>query len=144
VRHRQVERELPPIRLPVLRLQGVFVAGRGVVVVVAGQARGVGQGVGRGIVEQLLVEAQALELPRVFALTRKPGFFLKLGFYLTRIEHLPRKVQKDCVFCPKFHACDEAAVWIPLLSTAPEPFFPQEERLTHQAPIPLLMTPMGC
>jgi amino-acid N-acetyltransferase len=103
-----------------------------------------GQGVGRGIVEQLLVEAQTLELPRVFALTRKPGFFLKLGFYLTRIEHLPRKVQKDCVFCPKFHACDEAAVWIPLLSTAPELFFPQEERVVPHATIPLLRTPTGC
>ena len=73
-----------------------------------------GQGVGRAIVAQLLVEAQALALPRVFALTRKPGFFLKMGFQLTRIEHLPRKVQKDCVFCPKFHACDEVAVIMPL------------------------------
>lgn len=73
-----------------------------------------GYGVGRAIVVQLLGEARALELPRVFALTRKPGFFLKLGFQLTRIEHLPRKVQKDCVFCPKFHACDEVAVLMPL------------------------------
>jgi amino-acid N-acetyltransferase len=73
-----------------------------------------GQGFGRQIVARLLAEAQALELPRVFALTRKPGFFLKLGFQLTRIEDLPRKVQKDCVFCPKFRACDEVAVVIPL------------------------------
>lgn len=73
-----------------------------------------GQGVGRAIVSQLLAEARALGLPRVFALTRKPGFFLKMGFQLTRIEHLPRKVQKDCVFCPKFHACDEVAVIMPL------------------------------
>ena len=73
-----------------------------------------GQGLGRQIVAQLLAEAQALELPRVFALTCKPGFFLKLGFQLTRIEDLPRKVQKDCVFCPKFHACDEVAVIMPL------------------------------
>lgn len=98
-----------------------------------------GQGVGRGIVQQLLAEAQALELPRVFALTRKPGFFLKMGFQLTRIEHLPRKVQKDCVFCPKFHACDEVAVWLPLRSTS-EPLFPPEEFLTRQSIIPLLMT----
>ena len=73
-----------------------------------------GQGLGHQIVSQLLAEAQALELPRVFALTRKPGFFLKLGFQLTRIEDLPRKVQKDCVFCPKFHACDEVAVIMPI------------------------------
>jgi len=73
-----------------------------------------GLGLGRQIVTRLLVEAQALELPRVFALTRKPGFFLKLGFQLTRMEDLPRKVQKDCVFCPKFNACDEVAVIMPL------------------------------
>ena len=69
-----------------------------------------GQGIGRQITDMLLMEAEALSLPRVFALTRKPGFFLKIGFKLTRIETLPRKVQRDCVFCPKFHACDEVAV----------------------------------
>ncbi len=69
-----------------------------------------GQGIGRKIVKRLLVEAHALALPRIFALTRRPGFFLKLDFQLTRIEDLPRKVQKDCVFCPKFQACDETAV----------------------------------
>jgi amino-acid N-acetyltransferase len=74
-----------------------------------------GQGVGSKIVDMLVAEAQTLQLPRLFALTRKPGFFLKLGFQLTRIEDLPRKVQKDCVFCPKFHACDEAAVIMPLV-----------------------------
>ncbi|MEW5960039.1 MAG: N-acetyltransferase [Chloroflexota bacterium] len=73
-----------------------------------------GLGLGRQIVTQLLVEAQTLALPRIFALTRKPGFFLKLGFQLTRMEDLPRKVQKDCVFCPKFKACDEVAVIMPL------------------------------
>ena len=73
-----------------------------------------GQGLGRQVVIQLLIEAQALALPRVFALTRKPGFFLKLGFEMTRMEDLPRKVQKDCVFCPKFNACDEVAVIMPL------------------------------
>jgi amino-acid N-acetyltransferase len=73
-----------------------------------------GQGLGRAIVAQLIAEARMLGLPRVFALTRKPGFFLKTGFQLTRIEKLPRKVQKDCVFCPKFHACDEVAVIMPL------------------------------
>lgn len=77
-----------------------------------------GGGAGRAIVNQLLGEAQALELPRVFALTRKPGFFLKIGFQLTHIESLPRKVHKDCVFCPKFHACDEVAVIMPMHEAA--------------------------
>lgn len=69
-----------------------------------------GQGFGRKIVTALLVEAKALNLPTVFALTRKAGFFLKLGFGLTVKERMPRKVMKDCVFCPKFQACDEVAV----------------------------------
>lgn len=69
-----------------------------------------GQGVGRKVVEALIDEARYLQLPTVFALTRQPGFFLKLGFALTKIETLPRKVTKDCVICPKFHACDEIAV----------------------------------
>jgi amino-acid N-acetyltransferase len=69
-----------------------------------------GRGVGRRIIELLLAEARTLNLARVFALTRKPYFFLKLGFELTHIEQLPRKVKRDCVFCPKFHACDEVAV----------------------------------
>lgn len=69
-----------------------------------------GQGVGRGIVDMLVDDARTLELARVFALTRKPGFFMKMGFELTKIEKLPRKVKHDCVFCPKFHACDEVAL----------------------------------
>jgi amino-acid N-acetyltransferase len=88
-----------------------------------------GQGIGRQIVRQLLAEAQALELPRIFALTRKPGFFLKLGFQLTRMEDLPRKVQKDCVFCPKFNACDEVAVIMPLF-----PLLDVEQSVTLSTP----------
>jgi amino-acid N-acetyltransferase len=71
-----------------------------------------GQGIGGQVVELLLVEAVTLQINRVFALTRKPDFFLKLGFQLTRIEKLPRKVRRDCVFCPVFHACDEVALII--------------------------------
>lgn len=68
------------------------------------------KGIGRKIVSALLAEAQSLDVPLVFGLTRQAGFFLKIGFSLTKIENLPRKVMKDCVFCPKFHACDEVAV----------------------------------
>lgn len=70
------------------------------------------QGLGRRIVELLLAEAQEFDIARVFALTRKPNFFLQLGFRLTRLEKLPAKVRRDCVFCPIFHACDEVAMII--------------------------------
>ena len=69
-----------------------------------------GQGLGRHLVELLLQDARDLRVDRVLALTRKPGFFLKLGFELTEIGKLPRKVLRDCVFCPKFHVCDEVAL----------------------------------
>lgn len=72
------------------------------------------RGIGRKIVTLLLEDARQLNIPLVFALTRKPGFFLKLGFEPTRKEYLPRKVMKDCVFCPKFQSCDEVAVQMKL------------------------------
>lgn len=101
-----------------------------------------GHGIGRQIVALLLDEARYLELERIFALTRKPGFFLKLGFQLTRIEHLPRKVQRDCVFCPKFQACDEVAVILPLKEEPAETQLASAQLngsgLQHQQIIPLL------
>lgn len=69
-----------------------------------------GHGIGRQIVTNLVADAEALSIPSVFALTRQANFFLKLGFQLTDIETLPRKVTRDCITCPKFHACDEIAV----------------------------------
>ena len=76
-----------------------------------------GNGIGRQIVEALLAEASALEIPRVFALTRKPGFFAKLGFETLPREALPRKIWKDCMHCTKFTGCDEVA-FIKVLSSA--------------------------
>jgi amino-acid N-acetyltransferase len=102
-----------------------------------------GYGLGRRMVEMLLEEARTLDLAQVFALTRKPGFFLRLNFQLTRIEQLPRKVQRDCVFCPKFHACDEVAVIMPLkeesISTGIISLVQSNGNgLNHQPVIPLL------
>ena len=67
-------------------------------------------GVGRGLVTALMNEAAELKLPQVFALTRKSGFFLKLGFRVVPRESLPRKIWKDCITCTKFMGCDEVAV----------------------------------
>jgi amino-acid N-acetyltransferase len=68
-----------------------------------------GQGIGRQIVDALLAEARVLQIPRVFALTRKPGFFAKLGFETLPREALPRKIWRDCMHCTKFTGCDEVA-----------------------------------
>lgn len=68
------------------------------------------KGVGRGIVDFLVEEARDLGLKRVFALTYQQGFFEKCGFAVIQKEELPQKVWKECVYCDKFHCCDEIAM----------------------------------
>lgn len=73
-----------------------------------------GKGVGRAIIELLLADARALGLSEVFGLTRKPLFFLRLGFRLAEKEQFPLKVWADCARCPRQDACDEVAVALKL------------------------------
>ncbi len=79
-----------------------------------------GRGLGAALVERVLADARALELPRVIALTREVEFFERCGFAAQARESLPRKVWTDCVRCPKRHACDEIAVVIDLVPGASE------------------------
>jgi N-acetylglutamate synthase-like GNAT family acetyltransferase len=73
-----------------------------------------GRGVGKALVEVLLVDARALGLAEVFGLTRKPLFFLRLGFRVAEKQQFPLKVWADCARCPRQHACDEVAVALTL------------------------------
>jgi amino-acid N-acetyltransferase len=73
-----------------------------------------GMGAGRGLVAALTAQAADLEIPQVFALTRRTGFFLELGFEVVPRESLPRKIWKDCMTCIKFVGCDEVAVVRPV------------------------------
>ena len=91
------------------------------------------KGVGRGVVEYLITEARKLGLKRVFALTYQQGFFEKCGFSVVQKETLPQKVWKECVYCDKFHCCDEIAVIRLLVS--PEELADQSEE------IPLIAMP---
>ncbi len=68
------------------------------------------QGVGRSIVEGLVLEARELGVKTLFTLTYQPGFFEKLGFVEVGKEELPHKVWKECINCPKFPNCDEIAM----------------------------------
>lgn len=79
---------------------------------VSGEAGG--KGIGTVLVNACLDEARALGIPKVFALTYKPGFFEKVGFKQIGKEVLPHKVWSDCVRCFKFPNCDENAVMIEL------------------------------
>ena len=73
-----------------------------------------GRGVGKKLVEALIIEARALGLNEIFGLTRKPLFFLRLGFRVVEKEQFPLKVWADCTRCPRQHACDEVAVALTL------------------------------
>jgi N-acetylglutamate synthase-like GNAT family acetyltransferase len=73
-----------------------------------------GRGVGKALIEALLVDARALGLNEVFGLTRKPLFFMRLGFRVAEKEQFPLKVWSDCTRCPRRHACDEVAVALKL------------------------------
>ena len=69
-----------------------------------------GVGLGRALLEALLTQARDHGLARVFALTRKPEFFLRLGFVPAEKEQFPEKVWADCARCPRQNCCDEIAV----------------------------------
>jgi len=73
-----------------------------------------GRGVWKALVEALLVHARAMGLSEVFGLTRKPLFFMRLGFRVAEKEQFPLKVWADCARCPRQHACDEVAVALTL------------------------------
>lgn len=69
-----------------------------------------GQGLGKLLVERVIVEAKAIGLTRLMALTYVPAFFHKLGFRSVSKETLPEKVWSVCVKCYKYNHCDETAV----------------------------------
>ena len=69
-----------------------------------------GQGIGERLVEAVVNEARWLQIARVYALTRVPGFFVKSGFYTVEKHELPYKVFKDCMHCRLFPGCDEIAM----------------------------------
>lgn len=69
------------------------------------------QGLGRKVVEKLQENAVALGIYKVFTLTFKPEFFIKLGYKVILKETLPRKIWNECINCYLFPDCGE----IPLL-----------------------------
>ncbi len=77
------------------------------------------KGVGVVLVETCLDEARALGIATVFALTRQPSFFERLGFHQADVMALPRKVWGECLRCPKFPHCDEIAMIIELKAPPP-------------------------
>ena len=69
-------------------------------------------GIGTRLVQALLEKGRAMAPPArcVFALTKAPAFFERLGFSLAAKEKFPDKIWLDCRACPKRDCCDEVAV----------------------------------
>ncbi|MBN1470376.1 MAG: N-acetyltransferase [Syntrophaceae bacterium] len=74
-----------------------------------------GKGVGRKLVEACISEAITLGLFKIFTLTYKKEFFVKLGFRETDKNLLPEKIWSDCFRCSKYpDYCDETAMIVEL------------------------------
>lgn len=69
-----------------------------------------GRGQGSAIVELLVKRSEKLAIKRLFALTRMPDFFMKLGFSPESKATMPDKVLKDCAMFVSEHANSEKAL----------------------------------
>jgi len=69
-----------------------------------------GQGIGAGMIEDLVRSARGLALVRLFVLTDEVRFFEKLGFGETERGTLPHKIWNECILCPKFEDCGEVSL----------------------------------
>jgi amino-acid N-acetyltransferase len=69
-----------------------------------------GKGLGGAIVLALVDAAREQEYSQVCALTLREKFFLRLGFDLVDRWAISPKIWQECIYCRKFHRCDEVAV----------------------------------
>lgn len=98
-----------------------------------------GRGMGGLIVGALLDLARQRGLEQVCALTLRPNFFQRQGFQIVDRWNLTPKIWHECVYCPKFHRCDEVAMLLNLAdpAAAPNPA-PWWHFLADRAPQPVL------
>jgi len=76
-----------------------------------------GKGLGGHIVLQLVQMARMRGYQQVCALTLRENFFVRLGFELVDRWAISSKVWQACIYCPKFHRCDEVAVLMNLVDS---------------------------
>jgi amino-acid N-acetyltransferase len=68
------------------------------------------RGAGKLLIESLMWEASHQHVGCVCLFTRIPKFFEQFGFRMVERTSLPDKIYKDCLNCPRLHACDEFAM----------------------------------
>ncbi len=69
-----------------------------------------GKGLGGALVNALVQMAHEREFLQVCALTLRENFFVRLGFELVDRWAISPKIWQACIYCRKFHRCDEVAV----------------------------------
>jgi amino-acid N-acetyltransferase len=74
-----------------------------------------GQGIGGMLVLALVEMAREQEYEQICALTLRSSFFERLGFAVVDRWSISPKVWQACIYCAKFHHCDEVAVLMPLV-----------------------------
>ncbi|MEZ4673585.1 MAG: GNAT family N-acetyltransferase [Caldilineaceae bacterium] len=77
-----------------------------------------GNGLGSVLVLHLTEMAREHDYTQICALTLRPNFFIRLGFTQVDRWSISSKVWQACIYCPKFHRCDEFAVLMDLASHA--------------------------
>lgn len=80
-----------------------------------------GHGLAAELITRCLADARGLGLRRVFALVLRDTLWTRLGFTSTDRDSLPQKVWGECIYCPKFHRCDEVAVSFDLAQDQDQP-----------------------
>ncbi len=84
-------------------------------------------GLGKRLVEALVAKARADGYKQICALTLVEGFFSRLGFVTVDRWAIPPKIWHECIYCPKFDACDEVTMLMNLTEpqAVPEPLAPE-------------------
>ena len=77
-----------------------------------------GKGMGPQLIAELGRKARVEQFGTLCAFTHDAAHFVRLGFTIVPHPWLPEKISTDCHACPKFRACGQYAVALPLRGTA--------------------------
>ncbi len=69
-----------------------------------------GTGLGKRLVQALVVAAKDAGYDKICALTLNEGFFNACGFETVDRWAITPKIWQECIYCSKFDKCDEIAV----------------------------------
>jgi amino-acid N-acetyltransferase len=73
------------------------------------------KGIGSDLVKKCVEEAKLIGLKKVFALTTRPDFFIRLGFRKFPKGELPPHIWSECKDCIKYpDFCDEVSMLLQL------------------------------